>query len=624
MMGLPGKARQILAVGLLMCVAVTSTPVPATAGTHEADIAMKATVGNGSATRSAVPGPPVAPASEGPVVIDWEGSIDSFIYKDEYDQNGTLYPRPRPTLPTLGPALAGKPITQFEDSYFTKCALAQGKVYCWGANESGQLGNGTTTAVPQADAAAVGGLLADKTVSAIVMDTSYVCALADFQVYCWGTGNVVRPAAPTVPSTVPLVVDGFRGLKVSAISTHRQTACAIAAGRVFCWGKDIGQDLDQSSYPVPTEMQNGGWGGEPVTSVSVGPQAACIIAGGHAYCWGMTVTKEEPYWPSVRIRNPTRVQADAAFNKLTVKAISANEFHTCAIAGRFTDRNVYCWGQTHMVGRLHDTPPESITPRPVDTSGVLKGKSATLIGSRCVIANDGRPYCWGEASGNYADKVLPHAVDVSGPMADRRVLAMSFVLSRSGVAVRPRVFTDVPTSYPFYDDIVWAAGTGITQGFDASTFRPTSVIDRQAMSAFVFRALNPGVPDPKCDPAAKRLWSDVGVSNPFCGTIEWLKAQGFATGSLFRPAAATTRATMAKMIFRAHHPGMPDRVCSAASARLFSDVTRTTDSCGDIEWLATTGIATGYSSGTYQPGQAVTRDAMTAFLHRRNTLAKAG
>ncbi len=48
----------------------------------------------------------------------------------------------------------------------------------------------------------------------------------------------------------------------------------------------------------------------------------------------------------------------------------------------------------------------------------------------------------------------------------------------------------------------------------------------------------------------------------------------------------------------------------------FSDVAAAHPLRANIEWLALQGITTGYSDGTFRPGQPVNRDAMAAFLYR--------
>jgi hypothetical protein len=53
-----------------------------------------------------------------------------------------------------------------------------------------------------------------------------------------------------------------------------------------------------------------------------------------------------------------------------------------------------------------------------------------------------------------------------------------------------RSFTDVPPSNPFYADINWMAGTGITTGYPDGGFHPAANVTRQSMSAFMHRLVN--------------------------------------------------------------------------------------------------------------------------------------
>jgi hypothetical protein len=59
---------------------------------------------------------------------------------------------------------------------------------------------------------------------------------------------------------------------------------------------------------------------------------------------------------------------------------------------------------------------------------------------------------------------------------------------------------------------------------------------------------------------------------------------------------------------------------TAFAAGQFSDVGESSPFYEDIEWMAQTGISEGYDDGTYKPGAPVTRQAMSAFLHRANEI----
>jgi hypothetical protein len=57
-------------------------------------------------------------------------------------------------------------------------------------------------------------------------------------------------------------------------------------------------------------------------------------------------------------------------------------------------------------------------------------------------------------------------------------------------------FADVPVTHPFFDDVQWMAEEGISSGTPQPggkpLYKPASVVDRQAMAAFLFRLEHPG------------------------------------------------------------------------------------------------------------------------------------
>ena len=174
-------------------------------------------------------------------------------------------------------------------------------------------------------------------------------------------------------------------------------------------------------------------------------------------------------------------------------------------------------------------------------------------------------------------------------------------------------FFDYPPTATFFDEVAWLVGSGITTGNDDGGFAPYALVTRQAMAAFLFRLENPGVVAPTCQTAP---FPDVPTSHRFCGEIAWLKTKnitaGYAGGT-FAPGAAIDRQAMAAFLFRLKNPGVAKPVCST---RPFSDVTISNQFCGEIEWFKAQKITTGYDGGLFKPGNKVDRQAMAAFLFR--------
>lgn len=188
-------------------------------------------------------------------------------------------------------------------------------------------------------------------------------------------------------------------------------------------------------------------------------------------------------------------------------------------------------------------------------------------------------------------------------------------------------FADVPAGAPFYADIQWMSGQGITTGSlqpDGSVlFRPGDPVSREAVAAFLYRAAgSPAFTAPSVSP-----FVDVAVTAPFYKEITWLAARGISTGYptaggqvQFRPAESVSRQAMAAFLYRSR--GNPMFTPPASSP--FGDVATSHPFYKEIAWLAAMKISTGVDVGggrfDFQPDAAVSRQAAAAFLHRASVL----
>lgn len=355
---------------------------------------------------------------------------------------------PAPTITTLSPAagpttggtnvtitgtnfLRAKDFSDLSAGGQHTCAVAGAKAYCWGSNASGQLGTGNKTNSVTPVAVQASGVLSGKTVTAITTSSNHTCAIADGQVYCWGsnTDGKLGNDSATPESTTPVAVGGaLSGKTVTKISTSpgADHTCAVADGAAYCWGTNMWRQLgigegDYSPHPTPLAVTStGALSGKTVTDISAGIGHTCAIASGAAYCWGFNDTGSlgnGSYDPS---GTPVAVQTSGVLNGKVVEKISAH-VTSCAIA----DKRAYCWGN-NVNGRLGDgTQTDRIAPVAVLTSGVLNNKDVTDISARglhtCALA-DGLPYCWGAnthgglGNGTTTTSLVPVASSASVPM----------------------------------------------------------------------------------------------------------------------------------------------------------------------------------------------------------------
>jgi alpha-tubulin suppressor-like RCC1 family protein len=124
--------------------------------------------------------------------------------------------------------------------------LVTGAVQCWGQNGSGQLGNGTVSAVPDV---VPGHVIPSFTATHLGAGGTFSCAVTTDQrnVTCWGSNLFLVVSSdnsinnqPT-PMTVPLNL--AQGLTVSEVVSAPISAhvCAIISdGSLMCWGYNYG------------------------------------------------------------------------------------------------------------------------------------------------------------------------------------------------------------------------------------------------------------------------------------------------------------------------------------------------------------------------------------------------
>jgi alpha-tubulin suppressor-like RCC1 family protein len=207
----------------------------------------------------------------------------------------TFPPAPIAGLPPIERLFAGGGNT---------CATVQGgggRLLCWGANENGQLGDGTQIA--RATAAPVPGI--EGVVSLDIGNAAragsknpdlskragFICgARSDGRVLCWGDGGTgqLGDGARDDRATPGLVRGISDAIQVAVGDMH---ACALRrSGRVVCWGRnEFGAVGDNTMGPstvrvTPVELD----GVEDVVGIALGGAHSCARRrDGAVFCWGV-------------------------------------------------------------------------------------------------------------------------------------------------------------------------------------------------------------------------------------------------------------------------------------------------------------------------------------------------
>ncbi|MFZ1439305.1 MAG: RCC1 repeat-containing protein, partial [Candidatus Microthrix subdominans] len=165
------------------------------------------------------------------------------------------------------------------------CALlADGGVSCWGYNVNGELGNGTTVPLSTVPVPVTG----ITNATALAANAFHSCAvLADGGVECWGGNNYGQLGNGTsLQSNVPVAVTGLTDATDLAVGYYH--SCAIVGGGgAACWGQggygQLGDGVRPSFALVPVAVS----GITDATALIAGDRHTCAILGnGDMSCWG--------------------------------------------------------------------------------------------------------------------------------------------------------------------------------------------------------------------------------------------------------------------------------------------------------------------------------------------------
>ncbi len=288
--------------------------------------------------------------------------------------------------------------------YNSTCALTDaGNVWCWGDNASGQLGNGTFTesrvpieVLDSAGSAPLSGVIA------IAAGQYHTCAVSSAgAALCWGDnakgelGN-----GNEVASNLPVQVSGLAS-GVAAVSAGSNFTCAVTTtGNSSCWGEGVSGQLgngDVTGSSIPTTVLdstgNAPLGG--VVAISAGFENACALtSSGTVLCWGANNSGQLGNGTTSALSNvPVEVVDLTGQSAMRdVVAISSGLDYNCATTG---SGSAQCWG-TNENGQLgNGNTTNSATP--VTVSGLSSGVIAISAGYRhtCAVTNSGSATCWG-------------------------------------------------------------------------------------------------------------------------------------------------------------------------------------------------------------------------------------
>lgn len=272
------------------------------------------------------------------------------------------------------------------------CAIrAPGQLFCWGDNGMGQLGVGDTQARMIATA-----VDSDVLYRSIACGGTSSCAIdEDDRLRCWGDNLEGKPgqgdAFSAFDITRPTLVGDARYAQVAVGQGH---VCAIdAAGALFCWGRntngELGIGLDEGQLREPTRV-----GGETDwIDIAASQHSTCgVREDGSLWCWGGNAFMELAQ-PELDGTYPEPLEVGAG---LDFADVETGWFHTCAIR---RSGELRCWGRA-IEGQLGQGGGDPIgTPTPLTGPAASSTWAQIALGNfhTCGATTDDALFCWGAA-----------------------------------------------------------------------------------------------------------------------------------------------------------------------------------------------------------------------------------
>lgn len=350
--------------------------------------------------------------------ITGQGAVACLLtLQGEAPDEGFEFPESRGAHPL--PAPAGVRFHGVATGMGHVCALdAEGRAFCWGRNNWGQLGRPSLPAGRPAQPVAT-----EARFTRLSAGREHTCGVTpDGAVLCWGLGlngvlgraaadrctiEVEREPHRPVPEPVgcartPRPV-GLPGPAVDVAAGDDHTCALAADGALYCWGEVYSNGF-RSRRPRRIRA-----GGARLARIASGSGHVCgLDAGGALFCWGRNWRGQTGTGDREGLRRLARVEGLPPLREVTVGAE-----HTCAIAAA---GGALCWGwnwdaQLGGGGRRDPEPGKVRVAGEQEWLTLSAGTSHT-----CGVTIRGALYCWGSGlafrtePGSYHDQPEPFPV----------------------------------------------------------------------------------------------------------------------------------------------------------------------------------------------------------------------
>lgn len=290
--------------------------------------------------------------------------------------DGSINSNPNPTF-----TKALEPFTQIAAGWYHTCGvLVNGSIQCWGYNGDGEVGTGNTVS-PQTTPITV---IAPYTFVQVVAGSYHTCGLLNNgSVMCWGanpSGQIGNGTSGAGDAKQPVFTNST--LPYMYLAAGESHTCGLRYNNSLqCWG--LGSNgmlgtgkITNERSPVDVNMTN-----VPFIGMALGDAHTCgLAANGTVQCWGNGNAGQLGDGLGSTSQIPVTVNSTAKF-----VSIGAGNFYTCGV---MANGSMQCWGQNNY-GQVGDgtggTGQDRSNPVPVLTPVIYRNESL-YIGSISNIA----------------------------------------------------------------------------------------------------------------------------------------------------------------------------------------------------------------------------------------------
>lgn len=312
------------------------------------------------------------------------------------------------TLVPMEVQLPARHISSIQAGGGHTCAVVDGDAYCWGRNTFGQVGQPASDDGFQTPQKVDHSVLNTSSVLTMYLGWEYTCALLDNgRIYCWGRNHQGQLGDGTqTHSHTPRQVQGLTNATHLPSGGNANHMCAIAGGDAYCWGGNsrgqVGQPSSTARFTTPQQVD---LGGRAVTDITTGQTGGdhpgmhtCVVANHRVWCWGGRSYGQLGDGQTEGTAAPQIVN-QGELGSREVSAVTASDRHTCAMTR--SPVSLYCWGGNGhgQLGLGFFSQREPVPREVVQTTseGWSASRLKTIVGGgyrTCAISGI-RTYCWG-------------------------------------------------------------------------------------------------------------------------------------------------------------------------------------------------------------------------------------